>query len=87
LVKALAKTEQDIASLKEQQAAKTRAFAQCQEDLQALQDAASGHSQAITAARTALGHWQSYKAVAKAKEKFAAQRQHIADSRAKFPQP
>lgn len=56
-------------------------------DLLALDAASQGQEQAITAARTALGHWQSYKSVAKAKEDLQARRQHLVASRAKDPAP
>jgi energy-coupling factor transporter ATP-binding protein EcfA2 len=56
-------------------------------DLQALDDASRGQEQAITAARTALGHWQSYKNVARLQERLQEQRAYIATLRAKNPEP
>ncbi len=60
---------------------------QYDEDLAALADAANGHEAAYAAAKTALGHWESYKHVAKLKEKLQEQRAYVADLRAKSPEP
>ncbi len=56
-------------------------------DLQALDDASQGHEDAITAARTALGHWQSYKTVENARWTLQTTRQAIADARSQDPEP
>lgn len=56
-------------------------------DLEALEEASQGQEQAITAARTALGHWQSYKNVAKSRERLQETRQAIADARTQDPAP
>ena len=63
------------------------ATAQYDEDLRALTDAANGQEAAHAAARVALGHWASYKSVAKAKENFQATRDALAAEREKDPQP
>jgi DNA repair exonuclease SbcCD ATPase subunit len=56
-------------------------------DLQALDAASAGQEEAITAARTALGHWESYKRVAESRGQIQERRQSLADQRAKDPQP
>jgi len=56
-------------------------------DLEALDEASQGQEQAISAARTALGHWQSYKSVAKAKENLQTSRAAIAEARANLTKP
>lgn len=56
-------------------------------DLEALEEASQGQEQAITAARTALGHWQSYKSVAKSRERLQESRRAIAEARAKDTAP
>lgn len=56
-------------------------------DLKALDEASQGQEQAIAAARTALGHWQSYKNVAASREKLQATLAEIAEKRTKDPEP
>lgn len=60
---------------------------QQEDDLAALVGVTSGQESAHVAARVALGHWQSYKSVQKAKADLQARRQYIADARAKDPAP
>lgn len=60
---------------------------QYEDDLAALSEAANGQEEAYAAARTALGHWQSYKAIATARDDIKAQREYIADARVKDPAP
>ena len=56
-------------------------------DLEALDEASQGQEQSITAARTALGHWQSYKSVAAAKERLQKNRAELTAARAANPEP
>lgn len=56
-------------------------------DLEALDDASQGQEQAITAARTALGHWQSYRSVANSRAAIQRSRQNIATARAEDIEP
>lgn len=56
-------------------------------DIQALDEASQGQEESITAARTALGHWQSYKSVAKAKERLQKSREELEQQRASNPKP
>lgn len=56
-------------------------------DLAALRDASLGHEEAYAAARSALGHWESYKSVAKLKEKLQEQRAYLVTLRAKYVEP
>jgi DNA repair exonuclease SbcCD ATPase subunit len=60
---------------------------QYDDDLDALTEAANGQEEAYAAARTALGHWQSYKAIAKSREDIKTQRQAVDAARAKDPAP
>lgn len=83
----LAKVETDLANIQKQLEAARAEREQHDDDIQALDEASQGHEASITAARTALGHWQSYKTVAKAKEDLQDRRQQIADTRAKDPAP
>lgn len=62
-------------------------LAQYETDLQALDAASAGQEEAIAAARIALGHWQSYKNVAKSREKLQATLAEVARLRAKDPEP
>lgn len=62
-------------------------YAQHAADLRALDVASAGQEEAIAAARTALGHWQSYKNVAKSREKLQATLAEVARLRAKDPEP
>lgn len=57
------------------------------EDFAALVDVTSGHEAAHAAARVALGHWQSYKSVAKAREDLQARREALAAKRLNNPEP
>jgi DNA repair exonuclease SbcCD ATPase subunit len=57
------------------------------EDFTALVDITSGHDAAHAAARSALGHWQSYKSVAKAKTELQASHEAISAKRLSNPQP
>jgi DNA repair exonuclease SbcCD ATPase subunit len=57
------------------------------DDFEALVGVTSGHEEAHAAARVALGHWQSYKSIAKAKENLQATRAAIAETRAKLTPP
>ncbi|NDD52373.1 SMC family ATPase [bacterium] len=54
---------------------------QHEDDLAALVDVTSGQESAHAAARSALGHWQSYKSVAKAKAEFQAAREALSAQR------
>lgn len=76
------KAQADVALAKARQECEQHAT-----DLQALDEASQGQEQAITAARTALGHWQSYKSVAKSRETLEATRHAIAAKRANDPEP
>jgi exonuclease SbcC len=57
------------------------------EDFAALVDITSGREAAHAAARSALGHWQSYKSVAKAKAELQVSREAISTKRLNNPQP
>jgi len=64
--------------------------AQCQqheEDLAALAEAASGNETAQAAARVALGHWDSYKKIAAAKDDLAIKLNQIKTRRKEAPAP
>jgi len=61
--------------------------AQYESDFAALTDAANGQETAYAAARSALGHWQSYKNVAKAREGLQADREALRQSREGDPEP
>lgn len=56
-------------------------------DFEALVSVTSGHEAAHAAARVALGHWQSYKSVAKAKGELQASREALAAKRLSNPEP
>jgi exonuclease SbcC len=60
---------------------------QQESDLEALVNVTGGQESAHAAARSALGHWESYKSVVKSKESLQGRRQYIADARAKDPAP
>jgi DNA repair exonuclease SbcCD ATPase subunit len=60
---------------------------QYQTDIAALTGATDGSEQDYAAAREALGHWQSYKSVAKAKADLQAARTEIEQRRAANPEP
>lgn len=83
----LAKLAQQEADVQTQLDAAVSAGKQYEEDLVALTEAANGQEEAYAAARTALGHWESYKHVAKLKEKLQEQRAYIAGLREKNPEP
>jgi DNA repair exonuclease SbcCD ATPase subunit len=83
----LAKIDSEATTLAKQLAAAQSERDRHKADIQALDEASQGQEASIAAARTALGHWQSYKSVAKAKEKLQATRESIAAARAKDPQP
>ena len=83
----LAKLAQLTADIQKQLDDATAAGKQYEDDLAALTDAANGQEEAYAAARTALGHWESYKHVAKLKEKLQEQRAYIANLREKNPEP
>lgn len=83
----LAKLEKQIEQQQSQLNTLTETYAQYETDLLALTDAANGQEAAHAAARVALGHWASYKNVAKAKERFQLTRESIAESRSKDPPP
>jgi DNA repair exonuclease SbcCD ATPase subunit len=83
----LLKLDSDAAQLGARAAAAKAERAQYDADIQALDEAASGQDAAIAAARTALGHWQSYKNVAESRKKLQATRDHVEAVRAKDPQP
>ncbi len=61
--------------------------AQYESDFAALTDAANGKETAYAAARSALGHWQSYKNVAKAREGLQADREVLRHSKEDDPEP
>lgn len=83
----LAKLDEQMSAANTQLAAAKEESERYETDLAALDEASQGQEQAISAARTALGHWQSYKSVAKSKERLHETRQAIADARAKDPAP
>lgn len=56
-------------------------------DIQALDEASQGQEASITAARTALGHWQSYKAVAAARDALERDRKTVQAARAAMEEP
>ena len=60
---------------------------QYDEDLDALEQAANGHETAYAAAKTALGHWESYKSIAKAKDEFTQARDELRALRAALTEP
>lgn len=57
-----------------------------EKDLAALTAAANGHEESHAEARVALGHWASYKKIAKAKEELQVARNAIVEKRAKNPE-
>jgi len=83
----LAGLQQQLGSVQAQATAAELESAQHDADLAALTEAASGNEEAYAAARSALGHWESYKSVAKLKEKLQEQRAYIAALRAKNSEP
>ena len=83
----LSKLAQQAADIKQQLVVTTAAGQQYEDDLVALTAAANGQEEAYAEARTALGHWASYKHVAKLKDKLQEQRAYIAAARVKNPEP
>lgn len=83
----LAKLAQLTADLQKQLDAATTAGKQYEDDLTALTSAADGQEEAYAAARTALGHWESYKRVAKSRETIQETRQAVDAARARDPEP
>jgi exonuclease SbcC len=70
----LSKLEQQLEQQRQKLDAVVNAAAQYEADLLALTNAANGQEKSHAAARVALGHWASYKSVAKAKANFQATR-------------
>lgn len=60
---------------------------QYQSDIAALSGATAGQEKDYAAAREALGHWQSYKSVAKAQSEFQKAFEEIEQLRVKNPKP
>jgi DNA repair exonuclease SbcCD ATPase subunit len=83
----LAKLAEQESDLQKQFDAAEAAGKQYEDDLTALTSAADGQEEAYAAARTALGHWESYKHVAKLKDRIQEQRAYIAELRTKNPEP
>jgi DNA repair exonuclease SbcCD ATPase subunit len=83
----LSKIEEQLVRQQQQLETVTADGKQYEDDLTALTAAANGQEAAHAAARVALGHWASYKSVAKAKAKLQATRDEIADERARNVKP
>jgi exonuclease SbcC len=83
----LAKLERQLEQQQQKLEDIVNASAQYEADLLALTDAANGQEKSHAAARVALGHWASYKSVAKAKANFQATRAQLEDEREKDAQP
>lgn len=83
----LSKLEKQLEQQQQALEALVNSSAQYAADLLALTQAADGQESAHAAARVALGHWESYKSVAKAKADLQARRQYVADARDKDPAP
>jgi DNA repair exonuclease SbcCD ATPase subunit len=83
----LAKLAQQETDLQRQLETATAAGKQYEDDLTALTSAADGQEEAYAAARTALGHWESYKRVAKSRETIQETRQAVDAARARDPEP
>lgn len=81
----LTKLVDQESALKKQLVSLTTDGAQHETDLAALEAASSGQESAITAARTALGHWASYKSILTAKAKLDRDREAQEAQRAKLP--
>ena len=88
------KDGQELAKLAEQESDLHRQFdaievagKQYEDDLTALTSAADGQEEAYAAARTALGHWESYKRVAKSRETIQETRQAVDAARVRDPEP
>lgn len=89
-VKALEEQAQLAAKLVELEQQHRLLDAQCQQheaDLTALAAAASGNETAQAAARVALGHWDSYKKIAAAKDDLTLKLNQIKSQRATAPPP
>jgi DNA repair exonuclease SbcCD ATPase subunit len=83
----LAKLEQQLGQQQKKLEDIINSSAQYDADLLALTAAANGQEESHAAARVALGHWASYKSVAKAKENFQLTRAQLAAEHEKDPQP
>jgi exonuclease SbcC len=83
----LSKLEQQLELQQKKLDDLVNASAQYDADLLALTEAANGQEESHAAARVALGHWASYKSVAKAKENFQATRAQLDAEREKDQQP
>lgn len=83
----LSKLEKQLEQQQQALEALVNSSAQYDADLLALTQAADGQESAHAAARVALGHWASYKSVAKAKENFQATRAQLAAECEKDQQP
>ena len=83
----LAKLELQLTQQQAQFDAVNDASAQYATDLSALTDAANGQEASHAAARVALGHWASYKSVAKAKATLQATRDEVDDERTRNVKP
>lgn len=88
------KDRDELAKLLTQEAELGRRLAEAEqncrqydEDLDALEQAANGHATAYAAAKTALGHWESYKSIAAAKEEFKQARDELRVMRAALTEP
>lgn len=83
----LQQVEQTIARHKNNIETATETCEQYEKDFNAFADAMAGKIEAHRSAKIALGHWENYKTIAKAKEGFKASRDAIELARAKDPQP
>ena len=83
----LTKLAQQETDLTKQLNAAVAAGKQYEDDLTALTSAADGQEEAYAAARTALGHWESYKRVAKSRETIQETRQAVDAARVRDPEP
>jgi len=83
----LSKIEEQLVRQQQQLETLTADGKQYEDDLTALTNAANGQEAAHAAARVALGHWESYKSIAKAKEQLQASRTQLAELRAKNAKP
>jgi len=83
----LSKLEQQLEQQQKKLDDLVNASAQYDADLLALTEAANGQEKSHAAARVALGHWASYKSVAKAKENFQATRAQLEAEREKDKEP
>lgn len=81
-----AKLTKQIKTLEGEMLAVDEELAQYAADLQTLEAAAFGES-TVAAAMTALGHWQSYRHVAKSRQQLQATLARIRELREKDPEP